>query len=763
MDKNYLVLIEGVVQGVGFRPFIYKLANKYNFKGEVLNSSQGVLVFLKSNEKQLASFILAIKKNAPPLAEVHSITWHLSPSKSYKSFKIANSKIAKEKLAFYSPDTALCNTCLKELFDSKNRRYQYPLINCINCGPRFSIVKDIPYDRSKTSMSNFKTCPNCQQEFKDPNNVRFHNQPISCFQCGPQFSLLDIKRKKISSDIDEIVIKTLDFIEKGKILAIKGVGGFHLVVNALDDVALAKLRKLKNRPFKPLALMIDDLELIKDVVELSSWEEELLNSKERPIVLIKEKRKYVSRLVAPGVSSLGIMRPYTPFQYQLFRKKKGLVLVMTSANFSEEPIIFEDDKIFESLKNIVDYVVTYNREIISPNDDSVLFVEEKEFFFIRRSRGYVPLPFSSKESLLNILAMGSDLKNSFALAKRGQIILSQYLGDMFNLFSSSLLKKEIDHFIKTFAAEPDLVVSDFHPNFFTTSYADEIVDQKKRLKVQHHHAHLASVLEDQGLEEKVIGIIFDGTGYGLDGHIWGGEFLVGDKKDFIRAAHFSYFPLPGGEMAIKEIWRIGLSLLYNSFDGLNKNTKLLFKGRKIKEVVELIEKKVNCPMTCSVGRIFDGVAAILGIRDEVSTEAEAAQLLEEEACLAKGVIPSKIIDYIETEEGFIIDVKDLIKYLVFLQKEKFSIPEISLAFHNALVDTALQVCQKIRYRYSLDKIIFSGGSFQNRIIFSKLLNKLKASGFQVYYPQKVPFNDGCIALGQIAVAREWLLKNPRSL
>ncbi len=756
MLKHLYIRVQGVVQGVGFRPFIYRLAYENHIKGYVLNDTEGVTIEAEADEESLKRFVKAIKRDFPPLAVVQAIKVKEGPLCHYNRFWIEKSRQTDKKNTFMPPDTNLCKDCLKELFDPNDRRYHYPFITCTHCGPRFSIIKDIPYDRQNTAMAPFPMCPDCKREYENPFDRRFHTQPTACPVCGPHLFLYRNDKTLISENTDEITQKTYELLKKGHIVAIKGVGGFHLACDAANDAAVLKLRKRKRRPFKPFALMTGNLKRIKDFLYVSKREEELLLSKERPIVILKEKVPIVSRHIAPHLTHIGIMLPYTPFQHLFFSLDKDLILVMTSGNLSDEPIAFKDREAFERLSSIADYFVTYNREIIAQSDDSVMFVLNDNPFFIRRSRGFVPVPFLIRENFKNhLFASGADLKNCFAVAKDNVIILSQYLGDLESLVTQQIYKRTVAHFKKVFDLHPEVFISDMHPGYFTTALADELAEGKARLRVQHHHAHIASVMAEHDLVGPVIGLAFDGTGYGTDGHIWGSEFLICDRKQFERAGHFSYFGLPGGEKAIKEVWRIGLSLLYEA--GVDINLLPLTKAQPKKGfILQMLKKRLNCPLACSIGRIFDGIAAILGICETISTEAEAAQRLEEEAFKAKECSSFKV-GFEETDGGqIVIPTSAIVREIVSFMEKGIPVPEIALAFHRCLIEISFETVQRLKEKYALKTVVLNGGAFQNRILLKGLWQRLKEAGFKVFLPQKTPLNDGGIALGQIIIGKEML-------
>jgi hydrogenase maturation protein HypF len=753
MKKFVKILVKGIVQGVGFRPFIYRIAHEHNITGNVRNDTEGVSIIAGGENNNIDAFISDIQKKHPPLSFLQDILSEDIPLFKADKFTIEKSASSHARAVSIAPDTALCDDCLKEFFDKDDRRYHYPFITCTNCGPRFSIIYDIPYDRVNTTMSAFKMCAKCAAEYDSPDDRRFHTQPNACADCGPKLFLHKNDGTVVSCDIEFIAADTVRLILEGKIIAIKSVGGYLLAADASSDTALERLRQKKARPFKPFALMAGSIEKIRELAFVSKTEEQLLLSKERPIVLLKQKKNNLSNLVAPSLSCIGIMLPYTPFQHHLF-SLKDIVLVMTSGNIADEPIIHKDKDALGTLSGIADYFVSFNREISSQTDDSVLFLENEKPYFIRRSRGYVPVPFISKTVKRHILAVGGDLKNTFAFAKDDVILLSQHLGDLASPAGNALFRTTIDHFKQVYDFAPELVVSDMHPGYFTTEYADEVEEAGcKRLRVQHHHAHIAGVLEEHNIEDKVIGIAFDGTGYGTDGTLWGSDFLIADRKTFERAAHFSNFPLPGGESAIKDVWKIGLSLLYRRF---GNDYPVMQRSPKADAVIEVIQKQINSPMTCSIGRIFDGIAALLGIRQSISAEAEAAMLLEEAAMrgrknnsIAPFNIPVQNID-----SKYIISTEELTEYIVSLIVKGKSVDDIAFAFHASICGVAVKMAVLLREKFSLNKVALSGGVFQNRLLLSLLIEGLREKKIDAYMNNKVPCNDGGISLGQIAIGKE---------
>jgi len=750
-EKTFEIRVRGIVQGVGFRPFIYRIAHELNLKGEVLNDTEGVLIRINVKAFEISGIEMKIRGEAPPLSKIDSIEKKEINYRIFTDFTVVKSEHTDQKSAFIPPDTAICDDCRKELFDKDDRRYYFPFINCTNCGPRFSIIRDIPYDRNQTSMDKFPMCKECQKEYDNPSDRRFHTEPTACPDCGPEYFLYNRKRELITKNIEEILGKSIRLLKDGKILAIKGIGGYHIAADAKNDNAVRNLRERKQRPFKPFGLMVRDVKSAREFLEISKSEEETLLSKERPIVILKENKKMVSELVAPGLTHLGMMIPYSPFQNLLFEKEKDMILIMTSGNISDEPIISEEDELFEKLENVADYFLTTNRKIIQQSDDSVLFVSEEKPFIIRRSKGFVPVPFFTSRSKRNIFAAGSDIKNSFALSKENLVFLSQHIGDLESPLTEKKYLNTIEHFKNLFQIEPSVFVSDLHPGYFSTKITDKLFEKSggERLKIQHHHAHIAAVLEENKEEKKVIGISYDGTGFGDDGHIWGGEFLITDKREYDRAAHFNYFSLPGGEAAIKDVWKIGLSLLISTFG------KDPMPGSPERRVVsELIEKNINSPLCCSVGRLFDGVSSILGFSDSISTEAEAAQLLEEAALRSDNSTAFPLtISNATSENPIIIESSSLIKELI-RNKNIGMLPEdLARIFHNSIADSTIKVLKILRDQTGINKVVLSGGVFHNRLLLNMIGKVARSEQFELLLPKELPFNDGVIAFGQIISAK----------
>lgn len=744
------IRVKGIVQGVGFRPFIFTLAEDYSLAGTVRNDTEGVFIEAEGDEESLVSFIRDITEKAPPLAHILQVEVYEGTVEHFSRFTIASSEITGERHAFYSPDVAVCEECLKEFNNPQERRYHYPFITCTHCGPRLSIVHDIPYDRDKTAMKEFPLCEACRKEYDSPGDRRFHTQPLACPVCGPHLTLMDTSGAVISEDTEEVAAEAVRLLKEGKIIAVKGAGGYLLAADAENDGAVKELRERKRRPFKPFALMVSSINRLREIARVSETEEKLLLSKERPILLLDAIKSNVSESTAPGLSQVGIMLPYLPFQYHLFSFDPEMILIMTSGNMADEPIIYRDAAALKNFAPIADYIISYNREIVSQNDDSVLQVFDDEALFIRRSRGYVPLPFASAATGKRILAVGGDLKNAFALARKDFVIMSQYLGDMADPATQEAFRTTVNHYIKIFDAMPDLIAADAHPGYMTTAFAEELSKGSiEVIHVQHHYAHALSVIEDRKIEGPVIGIIFDGTGYGSDGKLWGSEILLADRNSFSRRGHFSYFKLPGGEESIKNVWKIGLSLLHGAY---GDNFPVFEKTAEAAMLIEIMKKGLNSPETCSIGRLFDGISSLLGIRRRISTEAEAAILLEEAAIGGRDLRRGFTVPVVSGEE-MIVPVNEITRFIVDLMLRGEGIRDIAMTFHLIVADAAVVMAGKLRDASGANRVVLSGGVFHNRILLATIKRSLEEGGFGVFLPHGVPVNDGAIALGQVVAAK----------
>jgi hydrogenase maturation protein HypF len=749
--KRAEIRITGIVQGIGFRPFIYNLAKAHFIRGWVLNNEKGVFIDAEGEDGNLDQFIQDIPNHAPPLARVESFqVKHLNPV-GYPTFKIKKSEEAWEKFVLISPDVATCDQCLSELFSPENFRYRYPFINCTLCGPRFTIIKDIPYDRHKTTMDPFTMCPVCQREYDDPSDRRFHAQPNACPACGPSLHLEDKEGKEIFGDPIE---KTLQLLKMGWIVAIKGLGGFHLACDAKNQEAVSSLRSRKFREDKPFAVMCQSLEEVKELCEVDREEEKLLSSVERPIVILRRKENSViAHAVAPYQDTLGVMLPYSPLHHLLLNGPLK-ALVMTSGNVSDEPISYKSKEAFDRLSKIADYFLLHNREIHMRCDDSVTRSVGGKPYIVRRSRGYVPFPIKLSFPFEMILACGGELKNTFCLTRGQYAFMSHHIGDLENLETLTSFEKGIEHFKKLFYIEPKVVAYDLHPDYLSTQYALSTPDIP-RIGVQHHHAHVVSAMAENGMEGNVIGVALDGTGFGLDGTIWGGEFIKANLRDFDRLAHLKKVPMPGGSMAIKEPWRMAMVYLSEAIGDEATGLKIALMNRvdfqKWDILKKAIQKKINTPWTSSMGRLFDGVSSLLSIRDEVHYEGQAAIELE---MVADQSVKEKYSFHIHKDgKPMVIDSTEMIRGIVHDLADGTSSSKISGKFHQTISHLIVETCETIRSMEKLNRVVLSGGVFQNIFLLSLVTEGLKRSGFDVKTHHLVPTNDGGISLGQAVIAQ----------
>jgi hydrogenase maturation protein HypF len=748
--------ITGIVQGVGFRPFVFNLAKSLGLKGYVLNDSSGVTIEIEGEEASLCLFRETLLKSPPPSADIQSIEEEISEKiENHPDFKIKNSADNGEKTVMIPPDIATCRDCIDEMENPHDRRHDYPFINCTNCGPRFTIINNTPYDRKHTSMADFIMCDYCRNQYENPEDRRFHAQPLACPACGPQLTLYDNEGNDIESSTVDIIHKVVSYLKEGKIVAIKGLGGYHLAVDALNEDAVKELRTRKNREEKPFAVMAENLETARKYCRVSDEEKALLNSSRKPIVLLEKlPESSMAPSVAPNNRYLGMMLPYTPLHHLIMRNF-GNLLVMTSGNICEEPICYIDKETRNRLHHIADYFLTNNREILTRNDDSVTRVLRGKEDMIRRSRGYVPYPIILKtDAPVPILAVGGHLKNTFCLYRNNHAFVSQHMGDLENIEAIRAFEEGIEHFRELFDMEPEAVAYDMHPGYASTHYAAKLpVD---RFPVQHHHAHIASVMADHDLEtdSEVTGVALDGSGYGIDGKLWGFEIMRADYSDFERFMHLAYIPLPGGEQAIREPWRTAVAYLYGIYgeDIFNLHLPLLhaIDPGKIESIISMINKRINSPEISSAGRLFDAVSSITGTRQFCSFEGQAAIDLEMKAdpsaaghykFVIKGNIPPFIIDPSETIQEIAADVIKGINTAV-----------ISGRFHNTVVEMVLSGVRMLSESTDIKQVALGGGVFQNMLLINKMLDALEVSGFEPLVHRRVPTNDGGLSLGQAIIA-----------
>ena len=754
------VQVNGIVQGVGFRPFIFGLAERYRLRGEVANTSGGVIIHIEGPPIKISLFLKELSVNPPPLAHITDVFVHYEAIKGFTTFSIAQSKSPEKTSTLISPDMAVCEDCLRELFDPHNRRFGYPFINCTNCGPRYTIIEDIPYDRPKTSMKQFKMCGQCQQEYDNPKDRRFHAQPNACSVCGPQILLYN-KSGKIS-DASHAIEKAAELVLAGNIIAIKGLGGFHLAVDARNDAAVAKLRKRKHREEKAFAMMAGDIQTIQEFVYVELEDEKLLRLARRPIVILRKKEpNNISEEVSPRNRFFGVMLAYTPLHYLLLRKV-GAPMVMTSGNISEEPIAIDNDDAFARLSGIADYFLAHNRDIYLRSDDSVVRNMAGETRFFRRSRGYVPMPVFINKKNVQVLACGAELKNTVCLTKDNKAFLSQHIGDLENLPTYDFFKMTIEHMKRINEIEPEVIACDLHPNYFSTRYA---LEQKELpvIQVQHHHAHIAACMAENQNKGPVIGLAFDGTGYGSDNTIWGSEVLVADEQSFHRAAHLSCIPMPGGTASIKEPWRMAVSYLYHAYGEKFWDLNIPFvrnmDRNKIAVMIKMIQKKINSPETSSLGRLFDGIAALIGIRNETVFEGQAAMELE---MIANWPVRQGYDYGWTSRDHHILSLEPIITGVVSDMEKEISPAEISGKFHYTLIHMFSKICCFIRKETNINTTALSGGSFQNNLLLTGLIENLNEFGFEVLSHRMVPPNDGNISLGQAVVATALFRKGEKT-
>jgi hydrogenase maturation protein HypF len=740
--------ITGVVQGVGFRPFVYGLAMRYDLRGWVCNTSAGVDIEVAGPGDALDRFVAALTAEAPPLARIDAVAVSDIAGNGFASFDIRHSESSPNDFLPISPDITLCDDCRRELFDPNDRRYQYPFINCTNCGPRFTIIKDIPYDRPATTMADFVMCEDCAREYADPLNRRFHAQPVACPKCGPEVWVVAKETEKLVGNAAIEAVRQL--LAAGKIVAIKGLGGFHLACDATNDAAVAELRRRKGRIDKPFALMAPSVEVIEQFCVVLPEERALLQSIEHPIVLLKKKTVGISSHVAPGQSTIGFMLPYTPLHELLFAN--GRPLVMTSGNFSEEPIATDNDDALARLAPLADAFLLHDRDIHIRCDDSVVRVFEGKELPIRRSRGYAPYPVKLPFHVSPILAAGAELKNTFCVTRENYAFLSHHIGDLENYETLKSFEDGIAHFERLFRIQPEIIAYDLHPHYLATRYALERAERAglKAIGVQHHHAHIAACLAEHGWngDQPVVGVAFDGTGYGSDGAIWGGEFLIAHYRGFERAAHLDYMPLPGGDAATRHPYRTALSYLRQADVDWADDLAPVQAANPIEQAAirKQIESGLNTFATSSMGRLFDAVAALCGVRQSVNYEGQAA--IEFEALtdrLEAGAYAFEV-------EADVVKIAGVIRAVVADIRSGVPTPQIAARFHNGLAQLVLELCESIRRERHINEVALSGGVWQNVTLLQKTLDRLRGADFTVYVHHLVPPNDGGLALGQAMIA-----------
>ena len=730
---RFRIKVRGIVQGVGFRPFVHRLVKQHGLAGWVRNSSEGAELELEGEEPELRGFLRELRDEAPPLAVIESVECRELPGAGgHESFRIIGSDRGDHMRTLVSPDTGICPDCLRELLDPSDRRYRYPFINCTNCGPRFTIIRSVPYDRAFTSMAEFPMCPDCAAEFADIENRRYHAQPDCCPVCGPRTFFIDGDGRRLPGDGIEAARR---LIKDGGILCVKGLGGMHLACLAENEEAARELRRRKHRDEKPFAVMCRDMDCVRRLCEVSEAEARALGSFRKPIVLLDKRERGALTHLSEN-NALGVMLPYTPLHVLLFGDDLDC-LVMTSANLSDTPIVYKNAEALEKLRGIADGFLLHDREILTRCDDSLLRVYEGRDYPVRRSRGYVPYPITIKGLRPGLLACGAEQKAGFCLSKEGHVFPSQHIGDLKNLETLDCYEEQLGHFAKLFDFEPQAVACDMHPDYLSTEAAERIAAERHipLLRVQHHHAHMVSCMADNGLEGECLGLVWDGTGYGPDGTIWGGELLAGGARGFRRLGTMRPIPLPGGDAATKEIWRTAEALRYEA--GLENNNGTIKK---------LLERGLNCPKSSGMGRLFDGVCALAGIRDVCSYEGQGAVLLE---AAADAVERGEYELAFYGEGGVLVfDWRPMVRQLASGGEAPGT---VAAKFMNTLVSAAVRQCLEAAELTGLRRVVLSGGVFQNMYLMARLPGRLREAGFEVFTHSRVSANDEGVALGQLMI------------
>lgn len=787
MVERAKITLKGVVQGVGFRPYVYTLAESLQLRGYVTNTSEGVTIDIEG--EHLAEFIARLPKDSPPLSKITSVSITPLPEYGYGDFRIIESREDSSQVPFtlISPDISICDDCLKELMDPRDRRYLYPFINCTNCGPRYTIIRSIPYDRPSTTMAQFSMCHQCDAEYHNPGDRRFHAQPNACPECGPRVTLVNSRQSELDGQV--AMEKTIELLKAGRIVAIKGLGGFHLACDATNKDAVERLRERKRRSNKPFALMAPDRVTVEHFCTVSEEEAKLLSSRRRPIVLLR-KKEAVSLLpdaVSPHNRYLGFMLPYTPLHYLLFHQpftdRKGGIpgerapnfsaLVMTSGNLSEEPIVRDNEEARQKLQDIVDAFLLHDRDIFMRVDDSVVRAGYQKSaknnqkhgipaeqwrpsaLFIRRSRGYAPEPLALHSEGPEVLGCGADIKNTFTVTKGGFAIPSQHIGDMENYETLQFFEECLENIRHVFRVNPVAMAHDLHPGYFSTQWA--LRQGVQTYGIQHHYAHIGSVMAEKGLVGRVLGVAFDGTGYGTDGNLWGGEVFIADVEGFERVAHFKYVPLPGGEKAVKEPWRTAISYMLDATgdEAMGYLEKIGFMekyGRdRTEKIIKIAGSKELSPQSSGAGRLFDAVSALTGVCDTNSFEGEAAMALE--SLVSEGVEDDYPVNIV-LDKTMVIDFSHTILGIIGDMVSGVERRLISTKFHNTVSNVILKTVARLRETFMLDEVVLTGGTFQNLYLLERTTRMLTAAGMKVSVNTMVPCNDACISLGQAYLVRE---------
>lgn len=757
------LIIRGAVQGVGFRPFIYRLATELGLTGWVKNAPAGVFIEVEGGHLQLEEFLRRIPQEKPGLAFIQSCESSFLDPAHFADFTIRPSENAGGKTAIVLPDIATCPDCLNEILDRNDRRFCYPFTNCTLCGPRYSIIDSLPYDRPNTSMRQFTMCAECQEEYDDPRNRRFHAQPNACPNCGPQLAFWD-ERGEVLAVQDQALRTAAQAVRDGAIIAVKGLGGFHLVVNAGNASAVKRLRVRKHREEKPLAVMLPSVSEVKLLCDITEAEERLLCSSSSPIVLLKhrmcaEAESWIAPAVAPDNPYLGVMLPYTPLHHLLMREL-GFPIVATSGNLTDEPICTDEHEALVRLRGIADFFLVHDRPVVRPVDDSVALVVAGREMILRRARGYAPLPIPLGVDCAPVLAVGGHLKNTIAIAKGRNIFISQHIGDLETVQAMNSFQETTRALTQLYDAPPGVVACDMHPDYVSTKQAKQF--EAEIIRVQHHHAHVAACMAENDLTGTVLGVCWDGTGYGTDGTIWGGEFLLADESDFKRVARLRGFRLPGGEKAVKEPRRSAIGLLYEifggDFDGLEDLPPVrTFSHQQRSTFLTMLARGVNSPITTSMGRLFDAVAALINVRQKVNYEGQAAMELEfaVEKRPTEKCFPYRIIADAHDDAGaevppasIILDWEPMVLAILEELKQGVSGALVSGKLHNTVVKMLMDVARRVDTK----RVVLTGGCFQNRYLLERSVRILQSEGFRPYWHQRLPPNDGGIALGQAFVA-----------
>lgn len=733
------IKIRGIVQGVGFRPFIHRLAARYKITGYIENTSSGVELEAEGSCQAIEDFVAAVPEEAPKLALIEDISAELGLAPAgYSHFEIRQSKTEQFRNTLISPDICVCEDCLREMNTPGDRRYRYPFINCTNCGPRFTIIRDVPYDRGKTSMAEFPMCPECDREYHDIADRRYHAQPDACPVCGPE--VFFISSAGMQTNGDGAIEKARQYLKNGKIVAVKGLGGMHLACRSDMPELVKELRRRKQRDEKPFALMCRNLECVRKICFTTPEEEKVLAGFRRPIVLLEKKPGLPAEVSENGYA--GVMLPYTPLHYLLFGNDID-ALIMTSANLSDTPIMYKNKEALKNLAGVADGFLLNNRDIRTRCDDSLCHVLDGQEYFIRRSRGYVPFPVSTEKPLPMILGAGAEQKASFSLSKENYVFQSQHIGDLKNLETYENYTSQVQHFERLFDIAPEAAACDLHPDYMSTAFAEELAQEQgiRLIKTQHHHAHMAACMADNDLDGEVIGLIWDGTGFGTDGAAWGAECLAGGYKKFTRVCSIRQIPLIGGDIAVKDISRIGFAMAKAAGKSAPDGQREIMR--------RMLENSLNCPLSSGMGRLFDGFASLLGIKQRASYEGQGAVLLE---AAAESDVQDALTYAMYEENGVLrLDWRPAVSQTIESIEKGENPGRLAAMFMNMLTDAAVKQCLAAKERTGLNRVVLSGGSFQNMYIMKRLPGKLEDEGFEVYHHRRVSCNDEGISLGQVMI------------